>query len=57
MRIKADYSRVSVPVESGNLGKHDCGEMFHFGQESPGWPVVALLRNLKRWYRLAGQTG
>lgn len=36
---------------------HDCWEMLHFGQQCPGWTIVALLRYLERRETLAGQTG
>lgn len=36
---------------------HDRREMLHFGQEAPGWTVVALLWNLERRQSLAGKAG
>lgn len=46
--VTAFYSRVSIPDEIAVVGVHGGWDVLHFGQESPGRAVVALLRNLER---------
>lgn len=52
--VITDYSHVSILGESRILGMHDCGEMFHLGQQGPGRTVITLFRNLEWWKILAG---